>query len=138
MAAKKLWEIYDELSEDNIKRLNWPKGRHDAQIKQVLNPWWRYILGMDNKSILKKVKCPVLAIYGEKDQQYPGKNIPVIEEALKEGGNKNFMIKKLPGLNHLFQTAETGSEYEYIRIEETIAPQALQVITDWILKLTRY
>ena len=85
-----------------------------------------------------KVKCPVLAIYGELDQQVnPDKNIPVIEEALKEGGNKNFMVKKLPGLNHLFQTAKTGSEYEYIRIEETISPQALQVITDWILKQSR-
>ncbi|MCX6261381.1 MAG: hypothetical protein NTY95_11220 [Bacteroidia bacterium] len=46
------------------------------------------------------------------------------------------MVKELPGLNHLFQTAETGSEYEYIRIEETFSPQALQLITDWILKQT--
>jgi pimeloyl-ACP methyl ester carboxylesterase len=134
-AAKKLWEIYNTLSEDEVARLNWPKGRQDAQIKQVLNPWWRYILGMDNKTILINVKCPVLAIYGELDQQViPDKNIPVIEEALKEGGNKDFMVKKLPGLNHLFQTAETGSEYEYIRIEETISPQALNMISDWILK----
>ena len=137
-AAKKLWEVYNELPEDEVKRLNWPKGRQEAQIRQVLNPWWRYILKMNNKAILMKVKCPVLAIYGELDQQVnPDKNIPVIENALKEGGNKNFMIKKLPGLNHLFQTAGTGSEYEYTRIEETVSYQALQVITDWILKQTR-
>ena len=43
----------------------------------------------------------------------------------------------LPGLNHLFQTAKTGSEYEYIRIEETISPQALKTISDWILNQTR-
>ena len=134
-AAKRLWEIYNKLSEDEVTRLNWPKGRHDAQIKLVLNPWWRYILSMDNKTILINVKCPVLAIYGELDQQViPDKNIPVIEEALKEGGNNNFTVKKLPGLNHLFQTAKTGSEYEYIRIEETISPQALNMISDWILK----
>jgi len=134
-AAKKLWEIYNKLSEDEVVRLNWPKGRQDAQIKQVLNPWWRYILGMDNKTILINVKCPVLAIYGELDQQViPDKNIPIIEEALKEGGNKDFIVKKLPGLNHLFQTAKTGSEYEYFRIEETISPQALNIISNWILK----
>ncbi len=133
-AAKNLWEIYNKLPKDEVARLNWPKGRQDAQIKQVLNPWWRYILGMDNKTILINVKCPVLAIYGELDQQVnPDKNILVIEEALKEGGNKNFTVKKLPGLNHLFQTAETGSEYEYIRIEETISPQALRMISDWII-----
>lgn len=134
-AAKKLWEIYNKLSENEVTRLNWPKGRQDAQIKQVLNPWWRYILAMDNKTILMKVKCPVLAIYGELDQQViPDKNIPVIEEALKEGGNKNITVKKLPGLNHLFQTAQTGLEYEYTRIEETISPRALHLISDWILK----
>jgi pimeloyl-ACP methyl ester carboxylesterase len=134
-AAKNLWEIYNKLPEDEVVRLNWPKGRQDAQIEQVLNPWWRYILGMDNKTILINVKCPVLAIYGELDQQViPDKNIPVIEEASKEGDNKNFTVKKLPGLNHLFQTARTGSEYEYVRIEETISPQALHMISDWILK----
>ncbi len=134
-AAKNLWDIYNKLSEKEVARLNWPKGRQDAQIKQVLNPWWRYILSMDNRTILMNVKCPVLAIYGELDQQViPDKNIPVIEEALKEGGNKDFVVKKLPGLNHLFQTAETGSEYEYIRIEETISPLALNMISDWILK----
>jgi dienelactone hydrolase len=85
-----------------------------------------------------KVKCPVLAIYGELDQQVnPDKNILIIEKTLKEAGNKNFGVEKLPGLNHLFQTARTGSEYEYIRIPETISPQALKVITDWILMQTR-
>ena len=44
---------------------------------------------------------------------------------------------KLAGLNHLFQTAKTGSEYEYIRIEETISPQALRIISDWILNQVR-
>ena len=134
-AAKNLWEIYDKLTEDEVARLNWPRGRQNAQIKLVLNPWWRYILAMDNKTILINVKCPVLAIYGELDQQViPDKNIPIIEEAMNEGGNKDFMVKKLPGLNHLFQTAKTGSEYEYFRIEETISPKALNIISDWILK----
>jgi fermentation-respiration switch protein FrsA (DUF1100 family) len=90
---------------------------------------------MDNKTILRNVKCPVLAIYGELDQQVnPDENTPVIETAMKEGGNKDYMAKELPGLNHLFQTAKTGSEHEYFRFEETITPQALQIISDWILK----
>ncbi len=134
-AASNLWSIYNELSTDEITRLNWPKGRQDAQIKQVLNPWWRCALSMDNKAILYKVKCPVLAIYGDLDQQVdPDKNIRIVEEALQQAGNNNFVVKKLPGLNHLFQTAQTGSEYEYFRIEETLSPLALQVISDWILK----
>jgi hypothetical protein len=43
--------------------MNRPKGNHGTRIKQMLNPWWRYVFGMDNKAIFNKVKCPVLAIY---------------------------------------------------------------------------
>ena len=32
------------------------------------------------------------------------------------------MVKKLPGPNHLFQTAQSGSLNVYAKIEETIAP----------------
>ncbi|HEY4759873.1 MAG TPA: hypothetical protein VIH42_04765 [Thermoguttaceae bacterium] len=78
------------------------------------------------------LKCPVLAINGEKVMQVRSKiNIPAIEEALKSGGNTNYLVKELPGLNHPFQTANTGSEYEFI--EETMSPDALKLISSWIL-----
>jgi hypothetical protein len=47
-------------------------------------------------------------------------------------GNRDATITELPGLNHLFQTAETGSVVEYERIAETFAPSALELITAWI------
>ena len=58
------------------------------------------------------------------------------KEALKGAGNINCRVKMLPGLNHLFQTANTGSPTEYTRIEETISPLALNTISDWIVDLT--
>jgi len=73
----------------------------------------------------------------KKNLQVPPKeNLSAIEEALKVGGNQNYTIKELPGLNHLFQTAQTGVPSEYARIEETISPVALKIIGDWILKQT--
>ena len=107
----------------------------NVQIKQVMNPWFRFFLTYDPRSALKKVKCPVLAINGEKDLQVPPKeNLAAIEETLKQGGNSNYTIRELPGLNHLFQTAKIGSLSEYGKIEETISPTALKVIGDWILE----
>jgi len=47
-----------------------------------------------------------------------------IEKALKKGGNKNFKVIELPGLNHLFQTAKTGSPSEYSKIKETFSPKS--------------
>ena len=136
-AAKKLWKLFDRLPDGDKKRLNWPRGRHESQIAQVLEPWWRYNLSLDNRSILMKVKCPLLALYGELDRQVNAdENIPFVEETLKKAGNGHFEIMKMPGLNHMFQKAGTGSEYEYIRIEETISPEALQLMCGWIDRTT--
>lgn len=112
-----------------------PPAQLDAQIKQLTSPWMRYFIAYDPAPALAKVKCPVLAINGEKDLQVPPKlNLPVIRKALEAGGNKHFEIVELPGLNHLFQTAKTGAPGEYAEIEETISPRALATMGDWILK----
>ncbi|MDQ1327447.1 MAG: uncharacterized protein QG641_727 [Candidatus Poribacteria bacterium] len=107
----------------------------DSQLQSLLSPWFRNFLIYDPKPTLMKVKCPVLAINGDKDLQVPSKeNLSAIEEALKAGGNKDYTVKELPGLNHLFQTAKTGVPSEYAAIEETISPTALKTMGDWILK----
>lgn len=90
----------------------------------------------DQAPALARVKVPVLAINGEKDLQVlPKENLTAIEQALKAGGNSDYTIKELSGLNHLFQKAETGSPKEYSSIEETINPLALKEISDWIHSL---
>jgi len=100
-------------------------------------PWFRYFAMYDPAPTLAKVSRPVLAVDGELDLQVPvDLNLPAIERALKAGGNRDVTIAKLPKLNHLFQTSQTGSPTEYGAIPETIAPIALDTISDWILKHT--
>jgi uncharacterized protein len=112
-----------------------PEAQMGAQITMITSPWFRYFLTYDPATALRKVKCPVLAINGEKDRQVsPQQNLPAIRHALAEGGNKNFEVIELPGLNHLFQTAKTGAVSEYAEIEETMSPLAMKTIADWILK----
>jgi pimeloyl-ACP methyl ester carboxylesterase len=112
-----------------------PESRIDGMIRQVMSPWFRYFIAYDPAPALRKVKCPVLALGGEKDLQVPPKqNLPAIRQALEEAGNTNVEIDELPGLNHLFQTAKTGAPSEYSEIEETISPVVLTKISSWILK----
>ena len=112
-----------------------PEPQIGAQIKTLTSPWFRYFLTYDPATALRKVTCPVLAINGEKDTQVPPKqNLPAIRTALEQAGNKHFEADELPGLNHLFQTAKTGSPAEYAQIEETISPVALDRMASWILK----
>ena len=102
----------------------------------VNNPWFRYFLAAEPAEFWSKVKVPVLALNGEKDLQVSAEvNLPAIKTSLKKAKNRKVTIKSMPGLNHLFQHCTTGSPAEYASIEETISPEVLQIITDWI-KLT--
>jgi len=124
-----------QMSAEEQKKL--PPAIQDASIKMIMSPWFRFFLTYDPRPTLQKVACPLLAVNGEKDLQVPAEeNLKAIAGALQTGGNGDFTAKKLPGLNHLFQTSLNGSPSEYAKIEETIAPAALQLIGDWILERT--
>jgi len=120
-----------------------PAGMDDAQLVarlagQLANPWMSFFISYNPYTILSRVKCPVLALNGEKDLQVPAaENLAAIKEGLKKGGNPNVTAIALPGLNHLFQECKTGSPGEYTEIEQTFSPGALKVIADWIKSNTR-
>ncbi len=130
MAASRLKEIL-------VKEEKQPSAAADAAVAELLSPWYREFLSYDPRPALQKVKCPVLALWGSKDLQVPpAENMPAVRKALREGGNRDFEVVELKGLNHLFQTAKTGSPLEYGMIKEGVSPRALRTITDWILKHT--
>ncbi len=111
-----------------------PQTQADAIMAGTLNPWFRYAVSLDPRVALRQVKCPVLAVNGTLDLQVdPEQNLPEIERALREAGNRDVTIQRLPGLNHLLQAAQTGATAEYGTIEETMNPAALALIRDWIL-----
>jgi len=110
----------------------------NAAVAQLTSPWFRFFLEFDPVPTLERVSVPVLAINGALDLQVPADaNLNAIEAALKRGGNRDFTIRKLDRLNHLFQTSTTGAPSEYTEIEETTAPVALEAMTKWILEHVR-
>ena len=126
-----------KMSEQELKAFAPVEANIKAQMPLLLLPWYRYFIGYNPRPTLEKVKIPVLAINGENDLQVASKeNLDLIAAAFKTAGNKDYTIKSFPKLNHLFQTSETGSLNEYDKIEETISPQVLETIADWILKRT--
>jgi uncharacterized protein len=109
-----------------------------AQAKSLNIPWTKFFLKYDPAQDWLKVKVPVLALNGMKDTQVTyDLNLSAIEKALKNGGNKHYKIIKLEGLNHLFQHAETGLYTEYATIKEDFAPEALQIMGDWLTEITK-
>ncbi len=128
-------EFINGLTEEEKKNpMNSEEGIR-KQISTLTSPWFKTFLSYDPKPTLEKVKCPVLALNGTADLQVSSKqNLPPIKEALIKGGNNKFEIIELPKLNHLFQHAETGSISEYGKLEETISPEVLKIMADWIKK----
>ncbi len=128
-------QVMFEGLDDNQKRAM--EAAAESSIQLVNSPWFRFLLHYDPAATLRQVHVPVLALDGSLDLQVSAKqNLPAIEKALHEGGNTDVTTITLPNLNHLFQTATTGSPSEYSRIEETMAPVALKTISDWILAHT--
>ena len=106
----------------------------NQHLQGTLSPWFRFALTFDPREALRQVKVPVLALNGSLDLQVPhDQNLPEIEKALQEAGNPDVTIRMLPGMNHLFQRAATGTVEEYARIEETMAPEVLDLIREWIV-----
>ena len=128
---------YSEMSDEEKSNFGDSDAFISRQIKILTSPWFKYFLKYNPQPTLEKVTCPVLAINGENDLQVPPEeNLSAIESALKKSGNNNYEIKKLPGLNHLFQTSSTGKISEYGQIEETISPLALETMLNWIKEIT--
>jgi pimeloyl-ACP methyl ester carboxylesterase len=89
-------------------------------------------LKKDPRTDWSRVRCPVLVLNGSLDHQVPAEeNVAGIVGALRTGGNVHVDSAVLPSLNHGFQTASTGKEDEYARIDETMAPVALQKVADF-------
>lgn len=99
-------------------------------LQQADTPYIRHFLTVDVGKLLPKIKCPVLALNGTKDTQVDcDANTTRIEKGL---ANCKHSIKKIDGVNHLFQHCNTGIVTEYQQIEETISPEVLQVVAKWI------
>lgn len=99
-------------------------------LQQADTPYIRHFLTIDVGKLLPKIKCPVLALNGTKDTQVDcDANTTRIEKGL---ANCKHSIKKIDGVNHLFQHCNTGIVTEYQQIEETISPEVLQEVAKWI------
>ena len=126
-----------ELLPEELRSEDSLKGTVSAGIQRMHSPWFRFFLSYEPATLLQQVKCPVLALNGEKDVQVdPRLNLLAIEAALEKGGNTRFRTVEFPALNHLFQSCTTGSLSEYETIEETISLAVLQIITAWITEVT--
>lgn len=101
------------------------------------NVWMRAFVKIDPREYWSKVKCPVLALNGNKDTQVDfGSNLRAIEFSLKSAENKNYETMILKNHNHLFQETENGAPSLYGSIEQTVSPAVMNKVSEWLTNLT--
>ena len=128
----KLEDLWQKLPEEIREQVS-KETFIEKTIANIATPWYRHFLKINPSDYLQKLSIPVLAINGENDTQVEYKsNLSAIELALIKGNNKDYKIKSYPRLNHLFQESKTGEINEYAKIEQTISPEVLSDITNWI------
>jgi hypothetical protein len=120
-----------DLTDDRLRAAGLPPGSREFIVARATDPWWRYFARYDPAPVLGQIRVPVLAINGSLDRQVIAReNLEGIAAALRQA--PDVTVRELPGLNHMFQTAQTGALGEYGDIEETFAPAALELISEWI------
>ena len=131
--SKALDEIASGKKASEINIDDMPEALKPITIKalqQADTPYIRHFITVDASKQLSKIKCPVLALNGTKDTQVDcAANTTLLEKGLI---NSKHTIKKIEGVNHLFQHCTTGNVVEYQQIEETIASEVLEIIYSWI------
>ena len=73
----------------------------------------------------------MLALNGSRDTQVEAAaNLALITQYTKK--NPDVTTMELEQLNHLFQECETGLLEEYGLIEQTMSPNVIQIIIQWL------
>ena len=109
--------------------------RVDIQMNAVRTPWFAFFISHDPAQDLAGIRCPLLALFGELDQQVPPSlHMQPMSSALSKGRNPDVTLHTFTGSNHLFQKAITGNPAEYAGLEKEFAPGVLDYLTAWMKK----
>jgi pimeloyl-ACP methyl ester carboxylesterase len=141
-AKTELRKVFDEyhnsLSAEEKQKPENTKEAAEQGMNALLSPWFRFFLKFDPRTELVKVTVPVLAMYGENDLQVPPlQSKPEMEKALAKSPSKNHNVVVIPGVNHLFQETKGYSPMDYAKIEQTVSPEMLKLMTDWLKEVTK-
>ena len=108
--------------------------KYRQTVAPMKNHWIDWFNDYDPTDNIRKTRCPVFALNGDRDCQVISTLcLPALKQLLPP--SKKHLIKEYLSLNHLFQHCTTGLPEEYSQIEETISSEVLQDIATWIKTL---
>ncbi len=102
----------------------------------MATPWLTTFLTLNPADYIAKMRCPLLAIGGEKDCQVLAEaNLSAIKRVCKKNRVKCSIVQ-LKGINHLGQMCETGSVEEYATLGQAPDDMVLEALVNWLDSLS--
>jgi pimeloyl-ACP methyl ester carboxylesterase len=102
-----------------------------TKLEDIL-PSWKLQMGYDPMPALEKVKCPVLAIFGELDTLTPvAETTANYRKGLTKAGNKDVTIKIFPNADHALLVWPKPNDQVHWPV---LAAGYLDAMTNWINK----
>jgi pimeloyl-ACP methyl ester carboxylesterase len=84
------------------------------------------LLDHDAAAVLRQVRCPALAIFGEEDSAFDSRaSAAIFAQAFREGGNPQGSVAILPGASHRMQVRQADGSQQ-------IAPGFQALVSGWI------
>lgn len=119
------------LTEERLATLEVPADQKETFVGSMSRDWYRTLVNYDPADWIPAMDQPVLALQGTLDLQIVAEpNVAGLEALLANNPDHDIVV--LEGRNHLFQQAETGLISEYAQIEETMDPEVMAIMADWI------
>lgn len=130
-----LQALYDNLADKEAAIVNrWNDRTGTLNVDYASKDSFVSLLRNDPAEYWQQISVPVLVLNGDKDVQVSAKeNVAAIVDALQK---RRAPVESMtfPGLNHMFQSADSGSTDEYGDISETLAPVLLTTVQQWLNK----
>jgi len=135
MLEKELISFHKQQKTGKMSKAD--KAALKQQLNTLLDPWFRYFIRFDPVPLIKQLDIPVFAANGSKDVQVTAnENMRSMMDNLDYMKSPKSRVQQYIGLNHLFQSAETGLPQEYGELRETFSPQVMSDLIEWILQLS--
>lgn len=111
--------------------------RADGSIDQfagrMVDPWMRGFLAYDPQPALRRLRGPVLAVYGTHDRfTAPAQNAGRLVELASEGREADLTLRLLPRQDHFFLESEGREPGAHKRGEMSLAPALSTLLVEWI------
>lgn len=94
--------------------------------------YYRDLMGLDLENVIAQIRCPVLIVQGEEDENVPSDNPYRAERALTSAGNRNVTLKVLPGIGHSLDRVGELETVEDPPTEFVPDSDAISMIVSWI------